>query len=279
MRMVLKDTTRLNELLKEKVGSFRFKKQRIIQDLVSWDPKSKYDLLLSTSETTKITLKKMFHSTNNIIITGEPKNDIFFNGIKKQELLNKLNLSQFEDYKVVTYMPTFRDKPTNYINTFNFSETKMKDFNKILFLNKWHPADASLKMSEEMDSPNLVYISNQDIYTQEIMFLTDILITDYSSCFVDFLLLNRPIIFFAYDFKEYSEYRGFFYDYSNIVPGPIVYTMNELLLVLKEYIHNPEKDKDKREKTRTIFHKYKDGRFSQNVYKEIIELLKTGADN
>ena len=263
--MPIKDTTRLNELLKEKVGSFRFKKQRIIQDLVSWDPKSKYDLLLSTSETTKITLQKMFHSTNNIVITGEPKNDIFFNGDKKQELLNKLNLSQFEDYKVVTYMPTFRDKPTNYINTFNFSETEMKDFNKILFLNKLHPADASVKMSEEMDFPNLVYISNQDIYTQEIMFLTDILITDYSSCFVDFLLLNRPIIFYAYDLDDYLKYRGFLYDYKSILPGKIVYNQEELFSALIDYVNHPDKDISKRKSMLNFFHKFTNGQFSQQV--------------
>lgn len=62
------------------------------------------------------------------------------------------------------------------------------------------------------------------------MLLADILITDYSSIMIEFGLLNKPIVFFAYDLDNYlSNERGFYLDYKNDLPGPIVYTTDELI--------------------------------------------------
>ena len=57
--------------------------------------------------------------------------------------------------------------------------------------------------------------------TEELMTVADVLITDYSSVFFNFLILDRPIIFFAPDYEEYSEDRGFYPDYDKL-PGIVV---------------------------------------------------------
>src|SRR5699024_2135011 len=62
----------------------------------------------------------------------------------------------------------------------------------------------------------------------------DILISDYSSIPFEFSLLERPMIFYAYDFYEYAKQRGVWPDYKEKVPGPVVTETNELIEVIRK---------------------------------------------
>ncbi len=69
---------------------------------------------------------------------------------------------------------------------------------------------------------------------QELFVASDVLVTDYSSVFFDFACLRRPMIFYAYDLAAYrDELRGFYLDYENELPGPIVTTEKELFAALQ----------------------------------------------
>ena len=59
--------------------------------------------------------------------------------------------------------------------------------------------------------------------------LCDVLVTDYSSIVMDFALLRKRCIFYAFDLEEYEKDRPFYFDYESFVPGKIVRTMPELL--------------------------------------------------
>ena len=77
---------------------------------------------------------------------------------------------------------------------------------------------------------------------QELMLISDLLITDYSSIMIEFALLNKPIIFFTYDYERYlTKDRGFYYDFESNVPGDIVKTDDELIRLIKEGNYNTEK--------------------------------------
>ena len=72
---------------------------------------------------------------------------------------------------------------------------------------------------------------------QELLLISDILITDYSSIMIEFALLNKPVIFFAYDLDNYMDNeRGFYLDYKKDLPGPIVYSTEELVNTIKDGI-------------------------------------------
>ena len=74
------------------------------------------------------------------------------------------------------------------------------------------------------------------------MLISDILITDYSSIMIEFCVLDKPTIFFTYDLDNYLACeRGFYYNFKKTVPGPIVYTTDELIDVIK----NDKFDKSK----------------------------------
>jgi CDP-ribitol ribitolphosphotransferase len=59
--------------------------------------------------------------------------------------------------------------------------------------------------------------------------MSTLLITDYSSVCMDFALLNKPCVFYAYDLEEYTRERDFFFEYKNYVPGPVAVTFEQLL--------------------------------------------------
>ena len=64
--------------------------------------------------------------------------------------------------------------------------------------------------------------------------MSDLLITDYSSIMIEYVALNKPVVFFTYDLDNYlSNERGFYYDFKKTVPGTIVYNSQELVEVIK----------------------------------------------
>lgn len=110
-----------------------------------------------------------------------------------------------------------------------------------------------------------------DLY--EVLSATDILITDYSSVYFDYLLLDKPIIFATPDLKEYQEERGFCLEpFEEWTPGPKVVTQEQL----QSAIRNCNKEKDQyyqaRRKVRNNVHQYIDGNSSVRVWNFISSL-------
>lgn len=102
----------------------------------------------------------------------------------------------------------------------------------------------------------------------------DILITDYSSIYFDYLLTDRPVIFFPFDYEEYVAYdRDLYYDYDLVTPGPKCKTWDEVCEWITRFKEDPSLYKDERAKMKDKFHVYKDGNSSKRVFEEIIQLL------
>jgi CDP-glycerol glycerophosphotransferase (TagB/SpsB family) len=97
--------------------------------------------------------------------------------------------------------------------------------------------------------------------------MTDILITDYSSLIFEYAILQRPMIFFAYDLDEYrSKVRGFYYDYVKFVPGPIAYTTEEIV----ELINRNEWDFEVIKEFAIRFNEYFDGKATERFIDEVL---------
>ena len=67
----------------------------------------------------------------------------------------------------------------------------------------------------------------------DLFYITDLLITDYSSNICEYSLMSRPMLFYAFDEKEYSEDRGFHRDYKEYAPGKVCYSFSELMEAYK----------------------------------------------
>jgi len=67
----------------------------------------------------------------------------------------------------------------------------------------------------------------------ELLCVSDLCISDYSSLVFEYSLFQRPILFFAYDLEDYIDWRGFYYDYEELTPGPVVRTTEEIITCIQ----------------------------------------------
>ena len=94
----------------------------------------------------------------------------------------------------------------------------------------------------------------------------DILLTDYSSVYFDFLLLDRPIIYIPYDLEEYKRERGLLYDFDEVTCGDKTLTQKQFIESIKNNLENPAKDELKRKEITERFHLYNDGKASERLF-------------
>src|SRR5690606_20840534 len=141
---------------------------------------------------------------------------------------------------------------------------------------KGHFIDNKLNDEVQGQSTRIFHLSDENV--SDLNFLlkdADILITDYSSAYFDFLLTQRPIIFAAFDLEEYlSSSREMYFEYENVISGPIVETWEALFNELKNSDEHLSKYGFKLADKNDLFNKYHDGNNSLRVYECIKNLAK-----
>jgi teichoic acid glycerol-phosphate primase len=196
-----------------------------------------FDKVVVGSEAMAEIFKDAFNiNDSKLLRTGIPRTDIFYNGNLQISISEKLyhKYPFLKDKKIILYAPTFRD---NNLNSFNLElelsllkQNLEKDY---ILLLKLHPAIRN-KLSFPKEYNSFVYDFSYYRNMNELLFITDILITDYSSIPFEYSLLGKPMIFFWYDIDYYQEARGFWEDYTTLIPGPIVSSTNEIVQLIKD---------------------------------------------
>jgi len=222
-----------------------------------WIQKS-YSVILASSELHKEIMKKHF-DTDNVVITGSPRNDLLIN---KTKWVDTIGLSKYD--KVFLYAPTFRDRLHQTPFNMDFL-TELNDWLKkmnYVFVLKRHPNDKTFPLSI---TENIIDIStHQDI--QQVLPFVDVLITDYSSIITDFMLLERPVIIYPYDNEEYESVRPH-YASLDTLPGPIVTNEKELFEMMKnEKYFKTRKYKEDYERSLELWNAYRDGKSCKRAY-------------
>lgn len=238
----------------------------------------KYCLFLSPSKGVSMNLSTAYPKSKNIIqILGYPRNDVFLN--KKLVIENyysKLNLKKYK--KIVLYCPTYRE---NLSSLKPFTETFLEKLNtyfgenNYLFLIKKHPQD---KDYNTINFPNIKDISNEIDDIQEILIFTDILITDYSSVLFDFVLTDRPVLFYLYDYEFYlKNCRDMYYDFYAEMLGPFANTENELfdLILNVDNWFNKVGYKKRYSDFKNKFNYYQDGKSCERVSQFLMKMMQS----
>jgi CDP-glycerol glycerophosphotransferase (TagB/SpsB family) len=217
-------------------------------------------------------------------IDGYPRNDIFFHPNNHEYNNYKKEYSVYEF--IILYAPTWRKwVPVRFFPFPDFDLIKMVNFLReqkmCIFLNP-HPTDMRRQKNNKFwdniqDYQDVLKIGSiNKIYSdvEIMMFLSNCLITDYSSIHYDYLLLDRPIIYLPYDKDEYVNKMGEFNcDYEEFTPGPKPRSQEEFIHYLESFKKNKDDFSKKRERIKEIVHKYQDGQSCQRVYKTLIEML------
>ncbi|MFB9861030.1 teichoic acid ribitol-phosphate polymerase TarL [Salinicoccus siamensis] len=207
----------------------------------------------------------------NIIPTGVPRTDIFFDENYKKNIVAHMenDLPIIKDKNVILFAPTFRG---NGHNTAHYPFFKI-DFVRLarycretntVVLFKMHPfVKNKLNIPTEYEQ----YFVDVSDYREvnDLLFVTDILISDYSSLVYEFALFKRPMLFYAFDLEDYVTSRDFYEPYESFVPGKIVETFDELITALD----NEDYEEEKVVPFLNKHFKYQDGKSSERVIRNI----------
>ncbi|MFZ7119665.1 MAG: CDP-glycerol glycerophosphotransferase family protein [Eubacteriaceae bacterium] len=222
--------------------------------------------IVSSKEVAKYYAEGFGMTEDKVFATGIPRTDIFFNEEYKSNVKQQLykTYPMLKNKKIITFAPTFRGSgPKNAYYDYN-----MIDFDKLYeicgeeycVIFKIHfLVRNQLEIPEQYKDKFIDMSSYREI--NDLLFITDILITDYSSTCFEFSLLNRPMIFFAYDLEDYISKRDFYYEYENFVPGKICRTFDEVIHSIKY----EDFELDKVKKFRDKFFEHTDGKSTDRV--------------
>lgn len=206
---------------------------------------------------------KDIHS-GTIAKIGYPRIDVTVNISEelKQNISNKMGIDPSK--QIVFYAPTWRgDSKAN--NRFD-SNQLLNDLQKLATLDvnvvfRGHPITNSLL--KEVKLPKNIIVPTPDIQTNELLGMSDILISDYSSVFFDFIVTERPIIHYLYDIDVYTKERGLNLTESEL-PGDIATTSDQLLKLIKKRLKKNKPSAHYLE-TKERFCTYDDGNSSERV--------------
>jgi CDP-glycerol glycerophosphotransferase len=230
-------------LLKPKIMGLNFI-ERFVLAILGNHPS--YDLLILNSTDQKNTRAKAF-KYDELLINGQPRNDVFFKdnvdpylvGVDA-EVFHKCVKYKNEGYKLVAYCPTHRQPTETFLSLKDTLDVKkLNKFaadNKIIFIFKYHTKTLKQHTYNISGLSNILeYQKTCDIYP--LLGKCDLMITDYSSIFVDYLLLDKPVVFFPFDYDHYvKKERALQFDYEEVTPGKKCFTYNEFETELKKTI-------------------------------------------
>jgi CDP-glycerol glycerophosphotransferase (TagB/SpsB family) len=226
---------------------------------------------VSSKKVTGIYSRALSIPEDRILPIGSPRTDSLF--CEEKVNLYKSNIHEkysiHKNNKVVLFAPTFRGKGVDdskdlEIDIARLSKKLPKGF---VLAVRLHPMISSSFVSDEA-----INFSDEDLI--EVLSTADILISDYSSIFFEYSILNRPMIFFAPDLDEYIENRGFYVEYGTFMPGPIVKTREQLC----EAIAKANQASPKAEKIKNEYFEYHDG-LSAKRAALFIDILKNQSSN
>ncbi len=241
--------------------------KQFMDKLFSWTYR---DVTISTSRYANLWLSEMFTlKKKKIYVTGQPRNDAFKH-LAKVEVLKNTSIDITK--KMVLYMPTYRQKTLGidamrkvvtdlYQN--KTLDSALNNMNSV-FVAKLHPLTPHISLPNRDNFIILDYASVDN--NQELLGAADILVTDYSSCFIDYALLEKPIVFYVPDEKDFVNNSEALDEKYFEIEGLCKATTPEDLV---EKITNPSIDVAKFSNAIFEDESIKGTCYSENVYKVI----------
>ncbi|MFN2417492.1 MAG: CDP-glycerol glycerophosphotransferase family protein, partial [Candidatus Limnocylindria bacterium] len=201
---------------------------------------------------------------------GIPRTDLFFDAQARAEAAEAVRkrYALTRERRVVLYAPTFRgDRVTEarHADGLDVALLARELRTDHVLLLRLHPfVRSGTRIGPELEDFVVDASDHPDI--NELMLVSDLLVTDYSSAIFEFSLLERPMAFFAPDLDAYQQERGFYFDYRAGVPGP-VFTETD---ALARWIRSGSFDLEQVRRFRDTSFDVRDGGASRRFVEEVI---------
>lgn len=215
-------------------------------------------------------LKCSYGDEMPIKVLGMPRNDALF---LHDEMKIERWMDNLEGKFVITYMPTHRKYGKGDLSPVPFENRPdiqkwLKD-NRVVILMKQHPNMIS-KLKDTKSSDVVIDITKSGYDPQVVIYHSDVLISDYSSVWLDYLLLNRPLITYLYDDFEDSD-AGVNFDARKDTPGHLCTNEDELFVVIKKIMQDYDGMKPSAEAIHK-FYKDPDGNACKRYFEAVMSL-------
>lgn len=230
-----------------------------------------WDYLIAANQFSSEIFRRCFRYDKVMLETGYPRNDILHHKDKEQISDRiKEELGILKGKKTILYAPTWRDDEYYTKGKYKFElqldlrRMKEQIGNEYVILLRTH-----YFIVDSLDVTGLEdFAYNLSLYDDiaELYLISDILITDYSSVFFDYANLKRPMLFFMYDLEKYRDIlRGFYINIEEELPGPLLFTTEEVVDAIKGIDAVEKQYKEKYEVFYDRFCAWEDGHASLKV--------------
>lgn len=181
-----------------------------------------------------------------VIPAGVSRTDVFYDKAFIEDAKEQVYAvcPQARDKKIILYAPTFRGRVAKATTPDCLDIPAMKEAfgDEYVLLLKHHPL-VKKRPKVPAECQDFAMDITKDLDIEQLLCVSDICISDYSSLIFEYSLFERPMIFYAYDLDNYFDWRGFYYNYDELTPGPIVTSTEEII----DYIQNLDTRFDKAE--------------------------------
>jgi CDP-glycerol glycerophosphotransferase len=218
--------------------------------------------------------------TDRVFVTGEPRTDAF--AVADHDAIRR-RFGLGTSY-VVSYLPTHRAFGYGSLSPIPFAASREKiemlRERHIQVAYKFHPSALAAGSCPPPAGTEdvLVDLSHRCQDPQELLAVTDCLITDYSSVFIDFLLLDRPVLFYLYDEEEYlSADNPAYFRIRDRPAGPIVADEEGLFEAVLAAHAGEDPGATARHQRLAEFHAFRDFGSSERVW-QILDRIRRGEE-
>lgn len=183
---------------------------------------------------------------------GTPRTDVYFDedfvASGREKLLKAF--PEIGNRKIILYAPTFRgnspeesynDQPLDYSL---LKRTLGKDYALVLKLHPFTAKKYRLSDEQKKEFGDFVFDASESVAIETVLCAADYLVADYSSLIFEYALLDKPMIFYAYDLEKYKRDRSFYFEYESFVPGRIVMSNEEIVASILSNSCQQEKIKE-----------------------------------
>jgi CDP-glycerol glycerophosphotransferase len=252
-----------------------------------------YDGLITSSDIDSYAMATMFHPIKyeNVWLTGLPRNDFLLQDENKLPKYLKSDVEKLKSLKkekrLILYAPTYRQ--THILDSasyYQFSKAEMDSLRDLLLK---HNAILGFRMHYFKNSESL--FNFKDYVDDEVFFdlghenikeiaavvrASDMVVTDYSSVYIDAMFLDKPVFSFAYDLEDYIQNQdGLLYDIELAFPSEINTEFKSLLISLDDELKNKMQTSSiSYAKTKKMFFKYTDSQNAKRLLKKINQIDK-----